>query len=432
MHCASMNCSARVSRTLGREIAVTSNTAGRIAERKKLHSGRSLWHDSPGRAVRTRVLRHSETFEIAIIGGGISGALTALSLAEAGHEVVVLDRRAPGEGSTVASTAMIQFEIDTPLTELAERIGKAKATRAYHRSAKAVGTLGRLIERHDLKAKWAERDALFLAGNEMGFRGLMTEVDARQAIGLPSQFLNKSDLQSRFGIERTGAILSQGSAELDPAKTCAGLLRAAQKHGASIVSPCEVVAVEYEGKRVRLATEAGEVITCGKAVFATGYEVIGGLPRDAFDIVSSWAIATKPIPKEQFWPTRCLIWEAADPYLYLRATADNRVLAGGEDSGLTDADRREAAIPAKADKLIRKVRNLLSLPDLEIDYAWAGAFADSPSGLPVFRELAGLPGVFAILGCGGNGITFSVIAADIVKAWVEGRRDPDADLFAGV
>jgi glycine/D-amino acid oxidase-like deaminating enzyme len=179
-------------------------------------------------------------------------------------------------------------------------------------------------------------------------------------------------------------------------------------------------------------TKGGEVITCRKAVFATGYEVVGGISRDAFDIVSSWAIATKPIAPEQLWPTRCLIWEAADPYLYLRATADNRILAGGEDSGLTDADRREAAIPAKGDKLIRKVRRLLKMPDLEIDYAWAGAFADSPTGLPVFKELPDLPGVFAILGCGGNGITFSVIAADVVKAWVKGRSDPDADLFVGL
>lgn len=410
---------------------MSSKSPGRVAPRKNLHDGRSLWHDSTRRTVRTRTLRQSESCEIAVIGGGISGALTALSLAEAGHEVMVLDRRPPGEGSTIASTAMIQFEIDTPLTELIRRIGQDKATRAYHRSAKAVRDLGRLIDKHAIQANWAERDALFLAGNEMGFRGLIQEVEARQGIGLPSQFLTKSELKSGFGIERTGAILSQGSAELDPAKTSAGVLRAAQKHGATILSPCEVASVESDGHQVRLAIRDGQVITCRRAVFATGYEVVGGIPRDAFEIVSSWAIATKPIRADRFWPTRCLIWEAADPYLYVRATADNRILAGGEDSGLTDAARRKAAIPAKAEKLLHKVRTLLSLPDLEIDYAWAGAFADSPSGLPVFRELPDLPGVFAILGCGGNGITFSVIAADVVTAWVNGRHDPDADLFIG-
>jgi glycine/D-amino acid oxidase-like deaminating enzyme len=411
---------------------LSTKSSGRIAPRKDLHEGRSLWHDSVGRNVRTRAAQKTETCEIAIVGGGISGALTALALATAGHEVIVLDRRSPGEGSTIASTAMIQFEIDTPLIELSDRIGKAKAFRAYHRSAKAVRDLGLLVEKHDIKADWVERDALFLAGNEMGFRGLMSEVEARQAIDLPSQFLTRAELLARFGIERTGAIISHGCAELDPVKASAGALRVAQKQGATILSPCTVARVESDGKQVRLTTKGGEVISCRKAVFATGYEVVGGIPRDAFDIVSSWAIATKPIAPELFWPTRCLIWEAANPYLYMRATADNRILAGGEDSGLNDAERREAAIPAKADKLIRKVRRLLKMPNLEIDYAWAGAFADSPTGLPVFKELPGLPGVFAILGCGGNGITFSVIAADVVKAWVQGRRDPDADLFVGL
>jgi glycine/D-amino acid oxidase-like deaminating enzyme len=411
---------------------VSTKQSGRVASRKDLHEGRSLWHDSTGRRVRTRPIIRDEACEIVIVGGGISGALTTLSLASDGHDVVVIDRRAPGEGSTIASTAMIQFEIDTPLTTLATQIGKSKATRAYRRSAKAVQDLGRIIAKHRLKADWVERDALFLAGNEMGYRGLQSEVDARQAIALPSQYLSKKELRARFGIERTGAIISQGSAELDPAKTSASALRAAQALGARIISPCTVVQVASDGKHVRLTTAEGPVITCRKAVFATGYEVIGGIPRDAFDIVSSWAIATKPIAPGRFWPTRCLIWEAADPYLYLRATADNRILAGGEDSGLTDAKRREAAIPAKSEKLIRKVRQLLAMPDLEIDYAWAGAFADSPTGLPVFKELPDLPGVFAILGCGGNGITFSVIAADVVKAWVTGRRDPDADLFVGL
>ena len=175
---------------------MSSKSPGRVAPRKNLHDGRSLWHDSTRRTVRTRTLRQSETCEIAVIGGGISGALTALSLVEAGHEVMVLDRRPPGEGSTVASAAMIQFEIDTPLTQLTRRIGKDKATWAYHRSAKAVRDLGRLIDKHAIHANWVERGALFLAGNEMGFRGLMQEVEARQGIGLPSQFLTKIELNS--------------------------------------------------------------------------------------------------------------------------------------------------------------------------------------------------------------------------------------------
>lgn len=258
------------------------------------------------------------------------------------------------------------------------------------------------------------------------------EVAARRSIGLPSQFLAAREVTDRFGIEATGAILSSGSAEINPARTSAECLRAAKRLGAAVISPCEIISVEAERAGIRLTCAGGATLRARKVVFTLGYEVVPGLPRDAFEIVSSWAIATKPIASESFWPGRCLIWEAADPYLYLRSTRDNRIIAGGEDSKLTAPERRAAATPAKAETLIRKVRHLLDQPDLEVDYAWGGAFAESPTGLPLFKPLDGLPGAYGILGCGGNGITFAMIAAEIVASWVRGRSDRDADLFTGL
>lgn len=394
-----------------------------------LHDGHSLWHDSPRRTVRTRRLAGDVSCDVAIIGAGISGALTALTLAEAGHEVCVLDRREPGTGSTIASTAMIQFEIDTPLVDLGRRIGHRNAERAYLRSAEAVRDLGRLIERHDVDARWTPRRALYLAGNEKGWRGLEEEAGARRRIGLPSEFLGRQEVGDVFGIERTGAILSDGAAEIDPVRTAAGCLRAAQQLGASVYAPATAIGVRSGGDRVEITCEGEARVVARRAIFATGYEVVDGVPGDAFEIVSSWVIATKPVDEARLWPMRCLIWEASNPYLYLRTTRDNRIVAGGEDSRLRDPRRRAAAIPAKARTLMHKVETLLGRDDLELDYAWAGAFADSPTGLPAFTELKDLPGTFAILGCGGNGITFSVIGAAIVEHWLRGTTDPDADIF---
>jgi glycine/D-amino acid oxidase-like deaminating enzyme len=401
-----------------------------LAKRKDLHDGRSLWADSFGTNLRTRTTFHKPTAEIAIVGGGISGSLCALELAAAGHEVVVIDRRRPGSGSTLASTAMIQFELDTPFSELCEKIGRPKASRAYRRSFQAVGDLSKLIAVHKIDARWRDRQALYLAGNEMGARGLRTETDARQSIQLPSEFLTKGELFERFGIDRTGAIISSGAAELDPARTAASCLRAAQRYGGTIVSPCDVIEVTSRRGAIELDTTAG-LLRVKKAVLATGYEVVAGLPRAAFDVISSWAIATQPLAVDDLWPGRCLIWEASDPYLYARTTTDNRILVGGEDSKLTDPRRREDAILRKSDALLRKIATLLGRSDLRIEYAWAGAFADSPTGLPIIKELPGFPGTMAILGCGGNGITFSTIAAQVVTRWASGHKDPDLDLFQG-
>jgi hypothetical protein len=81
-------------------------------------------------------------------------------------------------------------------------------------------SLGVLIETHGIKADGITRAALYLTSNQIGFRGLMKEVVAREAIGLSSEFLSKPELLTRFGIERTSTITSQGSVGLDPAKAC--------------------------------------------------------------------------------------------------------------------------------------------------------------------------------------------------------------------
>lgn len=401
-----------------------------ITRHKDLRGGYPLWAQATGASVRVRRVLRSETCDVAVVGGGVSGALTALALVDAGLDVVVVDRRMPGSGSTAASTAMIQFELDTPLTELIEKIGRQRAVRAYRRSLQAVKHLHALIDKHDIDAQWVDRDALYLAGNEMGWRGLAREAAVRKRAGLPSAFLTGAELRDRFDIDRTGAILSKGAAELNPAQLTAGALRAAQAEGgARIYAGCEVTNIVASDDGILLTAGAHATIKARKVVLATGYETVAGLPSRLFDITSSWAIATDPIANDQFWPTKCLIWEAADPYLYMRATADNRILAGGEDSGLTDPDRRDAAIAAKSAKLLKAIETLLPGRSLKIAYAWAGAFATSPTGLPIISELDEMPGCLAILGCGGNGITFSMIASEIAAKWAKGRTDKDADLF---
>jgi glycine/D-amino acid oxidase-like deaminating enzyme len=397
--------------------------------KKDLRDGRPLWADTPRIRVRRRSRLEPETCDVAVVGAGISGALVALALAEGGHDVVILDRAEPCHGSTLASTAMIQFELDTPLIELADKKGAATAERAWLRSLDAVRALGATIDRHQLRCGWRDRDALYLAGDAHGWRALQAEAAFRQRIGLPSTFLDGAEVAATYGIDRTGAILSGGAAEVNPVQLATGCLRIAQRLGARLYSPHEVTGVHPRSDGIDLETGDGTVIAARRVVFTTGYAVLPDLPRDKFEPVSTWALATEPLPADAFWPGRCLIWEASDPYLYMRTTWDNRIVAGGEDSRLNSPDRRDAATPAKTERLLAKMRKLLPGRRLQADYAWAGAFADSPSGLPYIAGVPGHRNCMAVLGCGGNGITFSVIAASIARAWAEGTADPDATLF---
>src|SRR5687767_8921077 len=69
--------------------------------------------------------------DVAVIGAGITGALIAETLSSAGHHVLVLDRRDVATGSTSASTALLQYEIDSHLADLEARYGEELARTAY-------------------------------------------------------------------------------------------------------------------------------------------------------------------------------------------------------------------------------------------------------------------------------------------------------------
>ena len=88
-------------------------------------------------------LQKDVSADIAIIGTGISGTLTAYYLGKAGYKVVQVDRRHAAMGSTVASTSLLQYEIDTPMHDLAEKIGEGNAVRCYQLCLEAIYELRR-------------------------------------------------------------------------------------------------------------------------------------------------------------------------------------------------------------------------------------------------------------------------------------------------
>lgn len=170
--------------------------------KRDLRTGRSLWADSPGLGVKTRPLTQAISVDVAVVGAGISGAFVAHELAR-DHTVAVLDRRPPLMGSTLASTAMLQWEIDLPLTTLAGRIGPASARRAYRRSQSAVDALQKIVIDEGIRCGLKPKGSLYLAGDEYGHRALEAEAEARTAMGLKSRYIGPAELREQFGVDRT-------------------------------------------------------------------------------------------------------------------------------------------------------------------------------------------------------------------------------------
>jgi glycine/D-amino acid oxidase-like deaminating enzyme len=252
---------------------------------------------------------------------------------------------------------------------------------------------------------------------------------SRATAGFEVTLLDAAAVERRFGIVGRSGLLSYGHLSADPRRLAHGFLAAAIGRGARVCSPVEITAVRTLRGGVRARTSDGRVVHARHLVFATGYELPRGVPTTGHAISSTWAIATRPQPS-RLWPGRCFIWEASDPYLYLRAGPDGRVICGGEDEDFADEAARDALLAAKTATLERKLHALLPAVDPRAAFAWCGSFGGSTTGTPTIGPIPGMPHCYAVLGYGGNGITFAALAAQLVRAAIVGRPDPDADLFA--
>jgi glycine/D-amino acid oxidase-like deaminating enzyme len=394
-----------------------------------LRTGTPVWSAYRPRKVHGEPLTRDARTDVLVIGAGISGALIAEALTASGRKVMLVDRRSPMAGSTAATTALVQYEIDQPLTLLAPKIGREKAVRALRRSSLGVANLAARIQERGIDCRMVPRPSLYLDGDVLDAAALEEEALARGQGGIFGNYLRAPEVEDRFGIKGRSAIVSPNNLALDPLRLASGMLRLAVERGARIHAPVEATALHHTAAEIGVETRDGPTIRADQVVLATGYELMGSAPPAQHSIVSTWAIATGPQPRA-IWPEAALIWESSDPYLYMRATHDGRVICGGEDEEFQDEDRRDALLEEKTQAIAAGLKKLLPSIDPTPAFAWAGSFGTTSTGLPFIGRVPRKPRLFSVMGYGGNGITYSQIASEMLVTMMAGETDIDSDLFA--
>jgi len=365
---------------------------------------------------------------VAIVGAGITGSLVAQHLTAMGRSVVAIDRLAPGQGSTAASTAMLQWEIDRKLSDLADAYGFEAAALAYRTSVAAVTGLGELVTATGVDCDWQWRQAILVSASDEDGAALKAEFAARQRAGLPGEFIN-GRVHNRLGLHRAAAIVSPGAAETDPVKLSHAMLELAKRDGARMIRD-EVVQYDLAPHRATLGLASGFEVEARYLVLATGYTLPEFVRAPTHRRSASWAAVTAPGVPLGFWRLRSLVWEDDEPYLYLRTTDDDRILVGGEDERVDDPAERSALGPVKAAAMHAKLEALWGLRLPPFEGVWSAAFGETTDGLPLIGAVPGSPHVLAAYGYGGNGITYSYLASRMIGALLRGERQAWFDMFA--
>ena len=397
-----------------------------------LLSPRPYWPIKDGLPASYPALSRNVRCQVAVIGAGVTGALVAWHLADAGIETVVLDRREVAHGSTAGSTSLLQYEIDVPLHELEERLGLQRAQDAYHDCLGAVRGIGRLVKKLRLDCGFEFKGSLLLAHRAGHVGKLRREFEARRAAGFSVEWWPRGELARRSTLPHAAALHSRPgeAAQVDAYAFTHGLLAAAVRKGAQVFDRSGVTRRRTSPRGIELTTQCGATVRAQWLVIASGYEADQFLPQPVTALHSTFAMISEPLPDLPGWPEGTpVIWDTGQPYLYLRTTADRRIIMGGYDEPFRDPRKRDRLLPAKVSALRRRFRQLLPRIKFEVATAWAGTFGETPDGLPFIGEHPGVPRTWFALGYGGNGITYSLIAAELFRDRLTEGVTRDMDLY---
>ena len=393
-----------------------------------------LKREPRSRHARFPSLRRDVRVQVAIVGGGITGAAVACQFAEAGVSVALVEGRRIARGSTAASTALLMQEPDEDLDALSRRYGRKRARRIWQLSREAtrdmVATLGRL----DISCNLERRDSVYYAATGPDARRLHAEHRLRTAAGARGAWLEGARLRRTIGFDAAGAIRTRGNAQVDPVKACAGLLRAAAAEGALLFERSPVLTIGPSKPGVVVTTPRG-AIHADRVVIATGYATPYFKPLDArFRMLTTYVVATRPLTaaeRRQVGLDSVMLWDTGRPYHYARWTPDRRLMLGGGDRPLGPERLRARALREGT----REVHQFFlerypALADVPLEYGWEGLFATTPDGLPYIGPHRRYARHLFALGYGGNGMTYGFLAARLLLEWYRGDRSADHDLFA--
>ncbi|WP_164472788.1 NAD(P)/FAD-dependent oxidoreductase [Cohnella candidum] len=398
---------------------------------RHLHDGTLYWPKTMSTAPSYPVLKQRISTEVAIVGGGITGAICAAVLARHGVPAVLIEGQHIASGSTAANTGLVQFANDVMLSDLIDRIGENDAVRFYQACRKAVVALAQLSADTGEDIGYYTRSSLYCASCEDDVAKLIREYSMLRKHDFPVTWGIPSKVGGEFAKVKAGGLVTHGDAEMNPVRMAHALVSYAAKRGVQVFENTGVLEVgRLNGKFTVLCAE-GEIVA-EHVVKATGYlpGIVTQAASSAPILKRTYALVTPPgqIPEE--WPEHYMMWETARPYLYFRTTPDGRILAGGSDEAMPDTGCDAKILQDRTEGLLAQLRELFPRQDWTAEHAWCGMFGESADDLPMIGEHAEQPGIFHALGVGGNGTVYSMIAASMLRDRILGRDNPLTPLLS--
>ncbi|CAM4469452.1 NAD(P)/FAD-dependent oxidoreductase [Paenibacillus typhae] len=396
----------------------------------KLNSGKLPWESTFTDRPAYPSLEEDLSCDCLIVGGGMGGAMMAYRLSLSGASAVLIDKREIAGGSSHANTGLLQIANDKSLTACINTFGEANGVLFYKLCKEAVDKILDLPGKLDIDAHIIPRSSLLYASTPEDIPLLRQEHETLTTHGFHSEFWDADKVREHYSFSKPAALYSKGDAETNPFRTVHSLINKAHSGGVRVYEHTRAIHYEYHADGVTCYTDRGRIFA-KKVIFSMGYETQEMKKDRGAELINTYAIKTRPLPKLPKWHEQSLLWETARPYLYFRTTPDGCIIAGGKDEQLTDPERREVRVLSQCRQLLEEVEALFpEVKGVEAEYCWGAVFGSTKDGLPYMGPHPEYPHCYFIEGYGGNGTVYSMIAADLLADTLAGRTRPELELFS--
>jgi gamma-glutamylputrescine oxidase len=387
-----------------------------------------LWEDLAGSAVAppgprpAPPLAGDTVADIAIIGGGYTGLLTALAVRERfpGRRVILLEAHACGSGASGRNAGMAVPGFSIDLDGLEARLGTEAARRVVAWLAEAPRLLETLARRIGVGDSLEATGSLSLARTPRQAREQRGLVEVYARLGVEAEVLDAAALRAEIGAPGylSGFHVPRGPILIDPWRFVRALREAAIEAGVVVHERTPVLSIA-SGATLRLATAHGVVSAPALVLATNAWTPHLGFLRNRVAPLHVACVATAPLrPAEREaigWRRRQALWEEGRVYHFLRLTPDHRVLIGGGGGAYHPGDSLEhdgASDFLRLDAALRRI--FPALADVEVTHRWTGPVAFARDFLPSIGVLGPERNIYYAAGYAGSGVALSHLAARVL------------------
>jgi glycine/D-amino acid oxidase-like deaminating enzyme/nitrite reductase/ring-hydroxylating ferredoxin subunit len=382
----------------------------------------SLWqHHMPDyQSQRQQSLQPGKTYDVIVVGGGITGITTALLLQKAGRSCLVAEAQNLGFGTTGGTTAHLNTMLDTDYHTLINDFGEENARRVATVTREAIALIHKQVEQYGIDCGFEELPGYLFAQDEQQVKDLERIFEASRQVDIPIEYSNRLPIPVDF----QKALVFDNQGQLHPSRYLFALAQAFEEAGGVLLQHCRVTDVE-ESDTLQVRTDHGNFLA-RQLIYATHIPPGVNLLHFRCAPYRSYVLGVKLKNEEQY--PNALVYDMHEPYHYYRTQemdGETYLIAGGEDHKTAHQENTEQCFR----NLESYIRQHFDVE--EVSFRWSSQYFETTDGLPYIGHLPGASdNVFVATGYSGNGITLGTAAAMVLRDLVVSGDSPYKELFA--